>query len=106
MSACVIADTPVGFLTWARPGPWNNSTAARSAPHRAEIERDFMNPILRKFWQGQCIRRIARNRLPRSGQDQAHGAAQDREQDGRSRHDKRQSKQLANAAAMLDCSQS
>src|SRR4051812_50000175 len=44
MSAAVIAETPVGFRTWARPGACNTSTNAVSAPHRALYARDFMNP--------------------------------------------------------------
>src|SRR3954447_15916377 len=44
MSAAVIAETPVGFRTWARPGACHTSTNAVSAPHRALYARDFMNP--------------------------------------------------------------
>src|SRR3954451_14353152 len=44
MSAAVIAETPVGFRTWARLGACHTSTNAVSAPHRALYARDFMNP--------------------------------------------------------------
>src|SRR3954452_22347554 len=65
MSAAVIAETPVGFRTWARPGACHTSTNAVSAPHRAAYARAFMNPSS----VSTVIRRIASERL----RDRRHG---------------------------------
>src|SRR3954466_9928998 len=68
MSAAVIAETPVGFRTWARPGTCHTSTNAVSAPHRAAYARDFMNPSS----VSTVIRQVARERLGEN-RDGSHG---------------------------------
>src|SRR3954464_10991565 len=69
MSAAVIAETPVGFRTWASPGACHTSTNAVSAPHRAAYARDFMNPSS----VSTVIRQVERARL----REKRHGSHED-----------------------------